>query len=375
MCAKIVQITKAKAEQTKVQKDFNRLVKKIETLEKNISDYRAAVTKIQQRVATDLMPVRQQYFEQRAQLVYRFDRAHESAFYKKPEKKKLSYLIQEITFEVIDEGRIEELKPIYDKYSEEGGYDAINEEANQEVAERMKNLFSIFGIDLGDDVDLNDPEKMQEKLHEKMAEQQAVFEEQAREQEESRAKRPKTQKQIEREEKKELETRNVTKAVRTIYMDLVKAFHPDRETEGEEKNRKTEIMQRVTEAYEKNDVLSLLRLQLEFERINQAHIESLAEDHLKYYNKVLREQTKELEEEYDSLQMQAHAMSGQPAYMVSNPFGLEFAFDQQIKDYKKTIKDIKKDLKDFQNDEVLKGFLKVFKIPKHNDNDGFDFLF
>jgi hypothetical protein len=24
---------------------------------------------------------------------------------------------------------------------------------------------------------------------------------------------------------------------------------------------------------------------------------------------------------------------------------------------------------------VLKGFLKVFKIPKHNDNDGFDFLF
>ena len=38
MCAKIVQITKAKAEQTKAQKDFNRLVKKIETLEINITD-------------------------------------------------------------------------------------------------------------------------------------------------------------------------------------------------------------------------------------------------------------------------------------------------------------------------------------------------
>jgi|JI7StandDraft_1071085.scaffolds.fasta_scaffold18885_5 hypothetical protein len=375
MCAKIVQITKAKAEQTKAQKDFNRLVKKIETLEINITDYRVAMTKIQQRVAMDLEPIRKQYFEQRAQLVYRFDRAYESAAYKKPEKKKLAYLIQEIAFEVIDSGEMEELKPIYDKYSEEGSYDAINEEAAQEAAERMKNLFSMFGIELGDDVDMNDPEKMQERLQQKIAEQQASFTEQQRENEERRAKRPKTQKQIEREEKKELETRNVTKAVRTIYMDLVKAFHPDREKEEEEKNRKTEIMQRVTEAYEKNDVLGLLRLQLEFERIDQSHIESLAEDHLKYYNKILREQTKELEEEFDGLQTQAHLMSGQPKYIVSNPFGLEFAFDQQISEYKKTVKSIKKDLKAFQDDEVVKAFLKSFKIPKHNDNEAFDFLF
>jgi hypothetical protein len=239
----------------------------------------------------------------------------------------------------------------------------------------MKSLFSVFGIDLGEDVDMNDPEKMQEKLQQKIAEQQASFAEQQRENEERRAKRPKTQKQIEREEKRELETRSITKAVRTIYMDLVKAFHPDREKEEEEKNRKTEIMQRVTEAYEKNDVLGLLRLQLEFERIDQSHIESLAEDHLKYYNKILREQTKELEEEYESLQMQAHAMSGQPAYMVSNPFGLEFAFEQQIKEYKTIVKSIKKDLKAFQEDEVIKAFLKSFKIPKRSENDKFDFLF
>jgi hypothetical protein len=49
------------------------------------------------------MPVRQQYFEQRAQLVHRFDRAYESSFLK-AWKEKLAYLIQEIAFEVIDEG-------------------------------------------------------------------------------------------------------------------------------------------------------------------------------------------------------------------------------------------------------------------------------
>ncbi|RDB03804.1 hypothetical protein [Runella aurantiaca] len=375
MPAKIIQITKAKAEQTKSQKEFNRLVQKIETLEKSIVEYREIMVKIQQRALTELEPLRKQYFEQRAQLVYRFDRAHDSSFFKKNEKKKLAYLIQDIAFELIDAAGMEEFKPIYDKYSNEGSFDSINEEANQEVAERMKDLFSVFGIDLGDDVDLKDPEKMQEKLHEKMAEQQGAFEEHKRQQEERRAKRPKTQKQIEREQKKELEARNITKAVRTIYMDLVKAFHPDRVTDEAEKDRKTEIMQRVTEAYEKNDVLSLLRLQLEFERIDQSHIESLAEEHLKYYNKILREQTKELEEEYDNLMGQAQMISGQPAYMISTPFGLEFGFDRQIKEFKKVIKSIKKDINDFQSDEVVRAFLKVFKIPKHNDIDGFDFLF
>ncbi|WP_428654083.1 hypothetical protein [Runella sp.] len=372
MCAKIVQITKAKAEQTKSQKEFNRLVQKIDTLEKSIVEYRETMTKLQQRAATELVPLREQYFEQRAQLVQRFDRAYESSFYKKNEKKKLAYLIQDIALELIEVGRMEELKPIYDKYSQGGSYDDILEEAKQEEAERLKSLFSVLGVDLGDDFDLNDPEKIQERLHQKMAEQQEDFETQQNQWKQQRTQRPKTQKQLDREAKKELEIRTGTKAVRTIYLDLVKAFHPDRETDEAEKARKTEIMQRVTQAYEKNDLMALLRLQLEFERIDQSHIESLAETHLKYYNKILREQTKELEMEYEDLQFQAQAISGQAAYMISNPFGLEFAFNQQVSEYKKTVKHLKKDLKDLQNDEVVRAFLKSYTIPK---NDGFEFLY
>lgn len=375
MCAKIVQIAKPKALQSKPQKDFNRLVKKIEKLEKDLADYRDTLTKIQQRTATEMIPAQKQYFEQRAELARRFDRAYNSSFFKKPEKKKLAHLIQEIAFEVIDEGGMEELKPIYDKYSDEGSYDEINEEATQDAAERMKNMFSMFGMDLGDDFDLKDPEKMQAKLMEKMTEQEELFAEEQRKAEERRAKRPKTQKQIERDEKKNLEINNITKAVRTIYMDLVKAFHPDREKDETERDRKTAIMQRVTQAYEKNDILGLLRLQLEFERISQSHIESLAEDQLKYYNKILREQTKELEEEYEQLQMQAGMMSGTPMYALSSPFSLELAFEQKIREYKQITKNLKKDLKDFQSDEVVKSFLKQYKIPRQQDIDPFDFLF
>ncbi|AXE19474.1 hypothetical protein DR864_17855 [Runella rosea] len=363
MADKIVQITKAKAEQTKTQKEFNRLVQKIETLEKSIVEYRETMTKIQQRALTELEPLRKQYFEERAQLVYRFDRAYESSFFKKNEREKLTYLIQDIAFELIDAAGMEEFKPIYDKYSPEGGYDAVVEEA-----ERINNMFSALGADFGEDFGKHAPPKKSENWD--TTEHQAAFEEEYQSKKQ-RTQRSKTQKQLNREAKKELETRTGTKAVRTIYLDLVKAFHPDRETDETEKDRKTEIMQRVTQAYEKNDVLALLRLQLELERIDQSHIETLAETHLKYYNKILREQTKELEEEYEQLQFQALALGGQSAYLISNPFGLEFAFNEQVNEFKKTVKNLKKDLKDLQHDEVVRAFLKVFKIPKHNDGDGF----
>ncbi len=357
MSAKIVQITKVRAEQTRSQKEFNRLVKKIETLEKSIVEYRETMTKIQQRALTELEPLRKQYFEQRAQLVYRFDRAYESSFFKKNEKEKLTYLIQDIAFELIDTARMEEFKPIYDKYSHEGGYDAVVEEV-----ERINNMFSAFGADFGEDVGKHDPEKKTKNWE--TTEHQEAFGEphQSRGQ---RTQRPRTQKQLNREAKRELETRAGTKAVRTIYLDLVKAFHPDRETDESEKDRKTEIMQRVTEAYERNDVLALLRLQLELERIDQSHLETLAETHLKYYNKILREQAQELEGEYEQLQLQARALGGQSAYLISNPFGLEFAFNQQVNEFKKTVKNLKKDLKDLQYDEVVRAFLKTYTIPDH----------
>ena len=64
---------------------------------------------------------------------------------------------------------------------------------------------------------------------------------------------------------------------RCFYLDLVKTFHPDRELDEAEKIRKTAIMQRVTDAYEKNDLLVLLELQLEFERIDAQSLNSIAQ--------------------------------------------------------------------------------------------------
>ena len=157
-------------------------------------------------------------------------------------------------------------------------------------------------------------------------------------------------------------------------MDLVKAFHPDREPDETEKTRKTQIMQRVTEAYEKSDLLTLLRLQLEFNRIDQDHLENLAEEQLKYYNKILKQQMQELDEELYIVQSQLAAMTGRPAYLVSNRFALEFSLNTDIAEMKRDIKGIKKDIKNFADVALLKQWLKTYRIQKPDDLSFFDLM-
>ena len=365
---------KEKAILSKSQKEFNRLTRKIETLEIELHNLREAAQHIQVRVQKDYRPLVEQYHQFRADMVRMFDRAYEQNDHTKTEKKKLVDLIQNIAFELIDSHGIDDLKPIYDKYDTQG-FDKTNAESDQQTAELMKEMMSsMFGIDFDEDVDVSDPEKMTAYVQEKMAQRDAAEAERQQQASERKTKKLKNEKQQEREAKKEAEARNITKAVRTLYMDLVKAFHPDREPNEAEKLRKTEVMHRVTDAYEKSDLLALLRLQLEFERIDQTHLENLAEEQLKYYNKILRQQAQELDDEFFALQNELAATTGKPAFAVNSPIALEFSLNSDIAALKRDIKQIKSDVKAFADPRVLKQWLKTYRIQKPDDLSFFDLM-
>ena len=354
---------------TKGQKEFNRLIKKIENTEKEIKEYRETADRLTQRVQKDLSPLRKQYGEQAASMVHLFDRAYHSDFFKKPEKKKIADWIIENAYELITQYGMNDLKIIYDKYDEDG-FDASNEILGEEMGSTMRDMMSaLFGIEVDEDADVSSPEKLEAHLQEKLAQKQTTMDEES---ERRRASQTKSKKQAEREEKQEIEARNITKTVRAIYMDLVKAFHPDRETDEAEKVRKTEIMHRITEAYEKNDLLALLRLQLEYNRIDKEHLDKLADDQLKYYNKILKEQAAELANELENLQMQLQAMTGRRSYYIPSPMELEYALSTDINALKKEIKKLKSQVNDLQDHDVLRMWLKSYKIKKASRNDGLE---
>lgn len=370
----IVQIgtQKEKAILSKSQKEFNRLIRKIEKVSAELTELRSTAEKFQQRIQSDYRPLVEQYAKFRADMVRMFDRAYEANTLTKTEKKKLAHLIQEMAFELIDTYGLSDLKVIYDKYDEQG-FDKTNAESDELTADLMKEMMSsMFGIQFDENADVSDPQKMTDYVQEQMAQREAAEMERRQQAQEKRAKKPKTEKQQEREAKKLAEERNITKAVRTLYMDLVKTFHPDREPEETEKQRKTHIMHRVTEAYEKGDLLALLRLQLEFERIDQQHLENLAEEQLKYYNKILKQQAQEIDGELFTVQSQLSGITGRPAYLINSPIALEFSLNSDINQIKRDIKQIKADLKAFADASVLKKWLKGYRIEKPDDLSFFD---
>ena len=212
---------------------------------------------------------------------------------------------------------------------------------------------------------MSTPEKFQAYVAQQLATRQEAYEQQQAETQERRAKRKKSPKQQAAADKKRAEEQNITQAVRTLYMDLVKHLHPDREPDEAEKLRKTELLKRVTTAYKANELLTLLRLQLELNRIDQAHLENLAEDQLRYYNKLLREQARELEQKLVEEQMDLSDFTGKPYYYTPTPAAMNLDYQYMKSNLEKRVRQLAAEVRAFEHDpKALKAFLKVYKIPK-----------
>ena len=349
---------------SKLQKQFNANVKKINDLKQKLVEEETALRHIMTRIQADIMPLQDKHNGALVEMVYVFDKHHDDAFFKKKEKAKIADFIVTKSQELIMELGHDELKPIYDKYADES-FDTMNAEAESATAEMMKSMMqSMFGVEIDDDADVSDPQKMQAYVAQKMAEKQEAAE--ARQ-----ATKKKTAKQMEREEKAKEETKNISKAARSIYTDLVKAFHPDRELDEVERDRKTEIMKRVTEAYGNDDLFELLRLKIELQGTDIEAM-ALADEQLKYYNKILKEQINELEQSRWQLQMQASGgpMGGQDLFarFGGDEKTMKGKFTREMNRLKKQTQALERDIDELKIKENMRMFLKSYEIQDMDDD-------
>lgn len=360
---------KSEKDLSKLQKQFNANVKKINELKQQLKDDGEQLRVIVTRIQSDIIPVEHKHFEKITELVYVFDKHHDDPFFKKKEKAKIADFVVNKSHELIETTGNEDLKILYEKYTKES-FDEMDAEAENATAEMMKNMMSsMFGVDFEEGADVSDPQKMQQYMERKMEEKQV--EAQAR-----KANKKKSDKQIEKEEKIKEEAKNISKAARSIYTDLVKAFHPDRERDETERVRKTEIMKKVTQAYEEDDLFELLRLKIE---LQGADIESLtmADEQLKYYNKILKEQVRELEESLWQLRMQGSGPMGGEDLL--SRFGgdeksMKAKITRQVNKLKNNIKMVEQDILTLGVKENMRKFLKDYQIQEDMEDDLMNFL-
>lgn len=351
---------------SKAQKEFNRLTKRIAQLEKEVANFRQAATQLRQRVQNEYRPLQARHNDGRAALVRQLDQAFDTHKLTKGEKNKIASLIGHCA-DLLDRGHAD-LEPIIDKHAPP--FTAEEEAAaDKQTSEMMKQLVAMqYGIEFDPNVDVSTQEKFQAYVDQKLAEQDAEYERQEAEAAERRAKRKKSPRQQAADEQKQAEEKSITKAVRTLYMDLVKHLHPDLEPDEAEKLRKTELLKQVTTAYEANELLTLLRLQLELQRIDQTHLENLAEDQLKYYNKLLKEQARELDEALYHERADLSGFTGKPYYYTPTPAAMELDYQFQKSGLEQKIKQLEAELLAFEHDPAaLKMFLKTYKLPKASD--------
>jgi hypothetical protein len=351
-------------ELNKFQRAFNANIQKINDLKLKLSHNTELFEKTRVRVMGEVVPLQHKYLDKHVQLVKLYDRHYEDSFFKKKEKEKLADLIFNKCEELMGSIKDEEFRAIYEKYAAildpDFEEEENDEDASESEAEQLKAMMERFyGVDLGDvELDPNDPESVERIVREKLEAQQPQ--------------KKKSQKQIEREEKQKEEELNVSKAAKSIYKDLVKVFHPDREQDEAEKLRKTEVMKRITAAFQKDDLFELLKLKFELlgSSLNQL---TTPDTELKYYNKMLREQINELEGELWQLHSQANGLFPN----LPNDFFNFYAKDKQRLDAaintesnkaKKALKKLESDMLILSEKQNVREYLKGYQIVEIDDH-------
>lgn len=341
---------------SKSQKTFNSLIKKIDAQKKILVDWENSKSKISQRVHGEYQPLVDSFNQTRAEMVHFLDRAHGDSFFKKTDKAKLKALISDLAFDLIQQG-MDELKEIYNRYNDTD-FDAEAEEIDANVTNAMKSMMEdMFGMEF-DDADFSSSEQMREALQQRIHAQR----ESALHQESKRSSRKKTAKQLENEAREKEEAQNASKSIQEVFRKLVAVLHPDREPDEIERERKTKLMQRVNEAYRKKDLLQLFALQLEIEQIDQTKLNTIAEDKLKHFNKILQKQLNELMQEINDMEYPFRTMLNAPSHIKLTPDDVLKSLSYNVRELKTSIKDIEREMKALQNPVHLKAMLKTLRF-------------
>jgi len=340
--------------QSKGQKAFNSLIKQIEMQRAQLAAWEAAVPPYQQKYASEMLPLFDISEDLQIRMVHCFDQACDQKGLTKPERRKIAGLIIELAHPLIAERGDEALKTVYNRHSG-SDYDGEEAAATQSVKSMLED---ILNIDLGDELDPLSPDDILQRAQEQMQERQGKEDAYWREEDERHAMRKKSAKQLAKEAQQQAEEQQISQSIREVYRKLASALHPDRETDPQERDRKTALMQRVNQAYAKNNPLKLLELQLELEHIDQRAINNISEERLKHYNSILKEQLGELKEEISHAEDAFRMQFGIDPFVRLVPKTLMRHLASDIAALRREISALENDLRAFEDIKQLKVWLK-----------------
>ncbi len=147
-------------------------------------------------------------------------------------------------------------------------------------------------------------------------------------------------------------------AIRTVFRQLASALHPDREPDEPERLRKTALMSEVNAAYERNDLSTLLRLQMQVTQVNPQSTARMADAQLMAMASLLREQVAALEDDLDQLQSRLSRELCVPVRAEADEGAMTQSLQRMQADQRHSADSLAADLRRIQNDAEFKRWLK-----------------
>ena len=349
----------------KSQREFKKLIHQIDGKKQLLRQWQEYRTHHRRRVVDEILPLQREIHSARREVVLFIHDILRPDGRKLPglrlgkvQQRKLIHVLLNLADGLLDEApEDQELEGIHDEYAA-----LCREEVkNLELKEDRLILEELFGVDLSDYQGEGDLMYFaRQKIHQQ---QQADEEKRAARRQKKKSARSAKQDSEEQPSlsRKEQEAQAASLSVKEVYRKLASSLHPDREKDPVARVRKTEIMQKVNQAYADNDLLTLLNLQLEIEQIDSDHILTLPEERLRNYIRVLRVQLAELEQEIQG-ELRAILDTG-PYYGALTPARIEQEFDAEVEHLRALVVQIRRDLEEFSDPTILRRWLR--ELPDH----------
>ena len=257
------------------------------------------------------------------------------------------------------------------------------QEAAEEQAEAAQRLRERIEEALGQPIEKPDqyqtPEEMMQAGMRQWQRQQEAYEQRKAAKRAARKAQKQAQKKSAVAEKGELppamlREADAKSAIRTVFRQLASALHPDREPDEQERLRKTALMSEVNAAYEKNDLSTLLRLQMQVTKINPQNATRMADAQLIAMASLLKEQVTALEDDLDALQSRLSRELCVTVRADADEAVMAQSLQRLQADQRHITESLESDLRRIQNDAELKRWLKEqWQLAKFQVQDRDDF--
>ena len=328
------------------QKKFNRLTKSVQKNIRSINTWSETYDKLRQNFNQNILPLLQEIHKIRLASLVLLDKQYQTAVLGKRHQGKLYNLICALAKICVDENNIQEAEEIYNRYHEKS--------LEHSKKEQLSDLEDLFGMNFGDD-DVDSFWDFVDAMKDK------------EEKEKSKSQGKSNKEKITAKQKKLIEQEvSETQSIKDIFRQLTKVLHPDREMDEIEKIRKSELMQRANMSYKNKDLLSLLELQFEIEQANQASLDSLSNEKLEVYNRLLQKKYQKTKDEIYAIKYKISMELNIPVFYGQPEQANDFLNSnrEELEQQKQTLY---QDLDAFNEIKSLKQWLNALKISKTKD--------